>query len=53
MFLWIKLLGIAKEGETGDTLDLISNKAIEKGVIAVPGVVSNSVRHNRNVTELI
>ena len=35
MFVWFKLL----LGEEGDSLDLIRNKAFEKGVLALPGTV--------------
>lgn len=41
MFLWIKLnlTTGSSDSEEGDSLDLISTKAVEKGFLAVPGMV--------------
>ena len=33
-------LNLAPEGQEGDSEELIKTKAVEKGVLAVPGVVS-------------
>ena len=37
MFLWIQLLGIAAPGEEADSHAVIAEKAVEKGIVAVPG----------------
>jgi len=37
MFLYLKL-NLAPEGQEGDSAELIKTKAVEKGVLAVPGV---------------
>lgn len=39
MFFWFKLLLGTEDGEEGDSADIIREKAVERGVLALPGTV--------------
>ena len=39
MFVWLRLLLSDDPAKEGDSFDVIRNRAVEKGVLAVPGIV--------------